>query len=103
MQTDGTQLEVRNERAQEDYILAYIEDAVGDRLQAVNAFRKARDLRQEILRSNPEYPGIRQAVAKVTVLLAHQIGRFASRDEAIQLMNEGIAGYEALAKTTGGD
>ncbi len=103
MQTDGNKIEVRNERAQEYYILAYVQDAVGDRLQAVDAFRKARDLRQEILRTNPEYPGIRQGVAKVTVLLAHQIGRFASRDEAIQLMNEGIADYEALAKATGDD
>jgi non-specific serine/threonine protein kinase/serine/threonine-protein kinase len=103
MQTDGNNVEVRNERAQEYYIFAYIQDAVGDRLQAVDAFRKARDLRQEILRTNPDYPGIRQGVAKVTVLLAHQIGRFASRDEAIQLMNEGIADYEALVKATGGD
>ena len=103
MQTDGNNLEVRNERAQEYYIFAYIQDAVGDRLPAVDAFRKARALRQEILRTNPEYPGIRQGVAKVTVLLAHQIGRFASRDEAIQLMNEGIADYEALVKATGGD
>ena len=103
MQTDGNNVEVRNERAQEYYILAHVQDAVGDRLQAVDAFRKARDLRQEILRTNPEYPGIRQGVAKVTILLAHQIGRFASRDEAIQLMNEGIADYEALAKATGDD
>jgi non-specific serine/threonine protein kinase/serine/threonine-protein kinase len=103
MQTDGNRVEVRNERAQEDYILAEIQDAVGDRLQAVDAFRKARDLRQEILRTNPDYPGIRQGVAKVTILLAHQMGRFASRDEAIQLMNEGIADYEALVKATGDD
>jgi tetratricopeptide (TPR) repeat protein len=103
MQTDRNKVEVRNERAQEFYIFAYIQDALGDRLQAVDAFRKARDLRQEILRTNPDYPGIRQGVAKVTVLLAHQIGRFGSRDEAIQLMNEGIADYEALAKATGDD
>jgi serine/threonine protein kinase/tetratricopeptide (TPR) repeat protein len=103
MRTDGNDVEVRNERAQEYYIFAHIQDAVGDRLQAVDAFQKALNLRQEILRTNPDYPGIRQGVAKVTVLLAHQIGRFASRDEAIQLMNEGIADYEALAKATGGD
>jgi serine/threonine protein kinase len=103
MRTDGGKIEVRNERAQEYYILAYIQDAVGDRLQAVDSFRKVRDLRQEILRTNPDYPGIRQGVAKVTVLLAHEIGRFSSRDEAMQLMNSGIADYEVLVKTTGGD
>ena len=103
MRTDGNKVEVRNERAQEYLILADIQDAVGDRLQAVDAYRKVRDLRQEILRINPDYPGIRQGVAKVTVLLAHEMGRFGSRDEAMQLMNEGIADYEALVKTTAGD
>jgi len=103
MRTDAGKIEVRNERAQEYYILCLYQDAVGDRLQAVDSFRKARDLRQEILRTNPDYPGIRQGVAKVTVLLAHEIGRFSSRDEAMQLMNSGIADYEVLVKTTGGD
>ncbi len=103
MQTNGDKVEVRNEQAQEYWILANIQDAVGDRLEAVNTFRKVRDLRQEILRTNPDYPGIRQGIAKATVLLAHQMGRFGSRDEAMQLMNTGIADYEALAKTTGGD
>lgn len=101
MQTDGTKLEVRNERAQEYFILASIQDAVGDRLQAVDSFRKLRDLWQDILRTNPEYPGIRRSAAKTNVLLAHQLGRFGSRDEAMELMNAGIADYEALAKTEG--
>ena len=103
MQSDGAKVEVRNESAQEYYILAHIQDAVGDRLQAVDTFRRVRDLRLDILRTNPDYPGIRQGVAKVTVLLAHQIGRYGSRDEAMQLMNAGVADYEALVKATGGD
>jgi non-specific serine/threonine protein kinase/serine/threonine-protein kinase len=101
MRSDGAKLEVRNERAQEYLILASIQDAVGDRLRAVDSFRKLRDLWQDILRTNPEYPGIRRNAAKTNVLLAHQLGRFGSRDEAIQLMNAGIADYEALAKTEG--
>ena len=103
MRSDGSKVEVRNERSQEYLILAYILDAVGERLQAIDTFRKVRDLRQDILRTNPDYPGIRQGVAKVTVLLAHEMGRFGSRDEAMQLMNEGIGDYEALVKATGGD
>jgi serine/threonine protein kinase len=102
MQSDGTKVEVRNESAQEYYILAHIQDAVGDRLQAVDTYRKVRDLRLDILRTNPDYPGIRQGVAKVTVLLAHQIGLFGSPSEAMRLMNAGIADYEALVKATGG-
>ena len=101
--SNGNQVEVKNERAMEYLILAYNQDAVGDRLQSVETFRKVRDLRQEIMRSNPDYPGIRQGLAKVTVLLAHEIGRFGSRDEAMPLMNSGIADYEALAKSTKDD
>jgi serine/threonine protein kinase len=103
MQTDGSNLDVKNERAQEYMILAEIQDAMGDRLQAIESYRKVRDLRQEVLRAKPDYPGMRQGVAKVTVLLAHQIGRFGSRDEALPLMNMGIADFEALVKATAGD
>jgi tetratricopeptide (TPR) repeat protein len=43
----------------------------------------------------------RRALAKVTVVLAHETGRFASPDEAIRLMNLGIADFQALANETG--
>jgi eukaryotic-like serine/threonine-protein kinase len=103
MQTDGNRVEVRNERAQEYLVLSYIQDAVGDRLQAIETYRKVRDLREDILRTNPDYPGARQGLPKVTILLAHEIGRFGARDEAISLMNTGIASYEALVTETGRD
>lgn len=103
MRTNGDKLEVKNERAMGLLILAFNQDAMGDRLLAVDTFRRVRDLRQEILQANRDYPGIRQGVAKATVLLAHEMGRFASREEAITLMNVGHADYEALVKATGGD
>lgn len=99
----GINVDLENERAQEDFILAQIQDATGDRLLAIDSFRKVLDLRQEIFRANPAYPGIRQGVAKVTILLAHEIGRFGSRDEGLRLMNIGIADFEALVKETAGD
>jgi tetratricopeptide (TPR) repeat protein len=76
---------------------------MGDRLQAIESYRKARDLRGEIQRATPDYPGNRQGAAKMLVMLAHEMGRFGSREEAIPIMNAGIAGFEALVKTTGGD
>ncbi len=103
MRTNGDNLDVENERAQEEMILADIQDAIGDRLQAIESFRKVLDLRQEILLKNPAYPGIRQGVAKVTIMLADQTGRFGSREEGLRLMNEGIAEFEALVKETAGD
>ena len=103
MRNNDNNLDLENERAQEYFILASIQDAMGDRLQAIESYRKVLDLRHEILSSKPAYPDIRHGVAKVTVLLAHEMGRFGSRDEALRLMNMGIAEFEALVKSTGGD
>jgi eukaryotic-like serine/threonine-protein kinase len=96
-------VDLKNERAQEYLILASIQDAVGDRLQAIDSFRKVIDLRQEILQAKPDYPGIRQGIAKATILLAHQMGRFGPKDEALRLMNTGIAQFDDLVKATAGD
>jgi eukaryotic-like serine/threonine-protein kinase len=103
MRNNANSLDLKNERAQEYFILANIQDAMGDRLLAIDSFRKVLDLRQEILSTKPTYPDIRHGVAKVTVLLAHEMGRFGSRDEALRLMNMGIAEFQGLVKATGGD
>jgi serine/threonine protein kinase len=101
--TSADNVDLKNERSQEYMILAAIQDARGDRLQAIDSYRKVHDLRQEILRTNPDYPGLREGIAKTTVLLAHEIGRFGSKDEGLHLMNMGIAQFEALVKSSGGD
>jgi eukaryotic-like serine/threonine-protein kinase len=103
VRANSSSVDLKNERAQEYLILASIQDAVGDRLQAIDSLRKVLDLRQEILQVNPAYPGIRQGIAKATVLLAHQMGRFGPRDEALRLMNTGISEFEDLVKATAGD
>jgi serine/threonine protein kinase len=99
----GDNIDVKAERAQEYMTLADIQDAMGDRLQSIESYRRVRDLRQEILGAAPDYPGNRQGLAKVTVLLAHETGRFASREEALRLINEGIADLETLVKAAGDD
>ena len=103
MQSDGNKVEVLAERAEEYMILGDNQDAMGDRLQAIESYRRVRELQQQIHRTRPEYAGIRQRMARATVYLAHLIGRFGSRDEALLLINTGIADYEVLAKATGGD
>jgi eukaryotic-like serine/threonine-protein kinase len=100
LRTSASNLDVKNELAQEYMIRADVQDAVGDRLDAIDSFEKVRDLRQEIFNTNPAYNGARRALAKITVVLAHQMGRFGSPDEAIPLMNLGIADFQALAKET---
>jgi tetratricopeptide (TPR) repeat protein len=103
MSTHADNVDLKNELGEEYMILADIQDAMGDRLQAIDSFRKVRDLRQEIQRANPAYPGVNRGIAKVTVMLAHETGRFGSRDEGLRLMNVGIADFEALVKATAGD
>jgi tetratricopeptide (TPR) repeat protein len=98
MQTDGARPEVRSERSLELQILALVEDATGERLKAIDTFRQYVDLRQGILRSNPEIKGVRRGVAHATIELAYQLGRFGNRDEAMQLFDQGIAQYEGLVK-----
>lgn len=93
--------DLTNELADEYYILAEIQDAVGDRLQSIASFRRVLELRQELQRLNPSYPEIARHIAKVKVLLGHQIGRFGSRPEGLQLLNSGISEFEALAKQNG--
>jgi serine/threonine protein kinase/tetratricopeptide (TPR) repeat protein len=100
MRTNANNLDLKNELAQEYTIRADIQDAVGDRVDAIDSYRKVRDLRQEIFNTNPAYAGARRALAKITVVLAHQTGRFGSPDEAIRLMNVGIADFQALASET---
>jgi serine/threonine protein kinase/tetratricopeptide (TPR) repeat protein len=101
IRTSSNNLDLKNELAQEYMIRADIQDAVGNRLDAIDSYKKVRDLRQEILNTNPAYTDARRGLAKITVILAHEMGRFGSPDEAIRLMNPGIADFQALAKETG--
>jgi tetratricopeptide (TPR) repeat protein len=101
IRTNANNLDLKKELAEEYMIRADIQDAVGDRLDAIDSYRKVRDLRQELLNTHPADTSARRALAKVTVILAHEMGRFGSPDEAIRLMNVGIADFQALAKETG--
>ncbi|MBI3475815.1 MAG: protein kinase [Acidobacteria bacterium] len=98
MQTDATKPEVRNERSLELQILASVQDANGERLKAIDNFQQYLDLRQDILRTNPEFKGIRQSVAHANIALGYQMGRFADRERANQYLNQGITLFEALLK-----
>jgi tetratricopeptide (TPR) repeat protein len=98
MQTDATKPEVRNERSLELQILASVEDANGERPKAIDNFQRYLGLRQDILRTNPEFKGIRASVAHANIALGHQMGRFADREQAIQYLNQGIALFETLLK-----
>ena len=101
MRTNSDDLAVESERAEEYFILASIQDAVGDRVKAIDTFRELLRLRQAILKVKPDDPQMRRKTARAAVLLGEQTERFRSRKEGIAGMNDGIAVYEGLAKTTG--
>ncbi len=101
MITDGNNVEVKKERAQEYEILGSIQDAVGDRLKAVDTFRERLRLCEEILAAKPDDPNIQQRIAKAQVVLGEQLARFGSRKEGISLLDQAIKEYEVLVKETG--
>ena len=90
---------VKDELAQQYFILGDILDAAGDRTRSIETYEKVVALRRSILQQRPDYPGIRQATAKATVLLANEMGRFGSREKSLQLMRTGISEFETLAAT----
>ena len=92
--------EVRNERALELQILGAVDDATGERVKSIETLRQHLALRQDILRTNPEYKGIHASVAHATIELAFEIGRFGNKEEALQLMDQGIGQFEGMAKTS---
>jgi eukaryotic-like serine/threonine-protein kinase len=98
MQTDGANPSVMSERALEYQGLAYAQDAAGDRGQSVESFRKFYGLRQDILRTNPDYRGIRRGVAKSAVLYGFALAHIGPRDQALQQMQVGLDDYQALVK-----
>jgi eukaryotic-like serine/threonine-protein kinase len=103
MQTDGKNLDVKNEHAEELLILAFVQDAMGDRLKSIESFRKVVELQRQIQSAKPDYPEIDSKQARVTVELAHEMGRFGSRTEAAPLMQSGISQFQAILKSHPGD
>ncbi len=103
MQSDRNNLDVENERAEQLLILANVQDAMGDRLKCIESFREVLELQQQIQKAKPDYPEINTRLAKVTVELAHEMGRFGPRNDAIRLMQAGIGQFESILKSHPGD
>jgi eukaryotic-like serine/threonine-protein kinase len=98
MQTDGTNLKVRGERALEYQLLGYSQDFAGDRAQAVESIRQFLAIEQEILRSNPDDPHIRQGAAKAMIELGNQLAHAGFLEEAERQAEAGTEAYKALEK-----
>ncbi len=89
---------IRSERSIEYQNLALMRDAAGDRVHALEAYRKFYELRRDLLRTNPEYRKIRRSVGMSTVMLGYALARMGSRDEGLKTLEEGIGFFESVPK-----
>jgi serine/threonine protein kinase len=98
VQSDGANLNVKWERSLEYQLLGYSQDLSGDRAQSVESFRQSLDLAQDILRSNPDYPHIREGVAKADIQLGNQLVHAGLLDDAQGQVEAGLNAYQMLLK-----
>jgi non-specific serine/threonine protein kinase/serine/threonine-protein kinase len=98
VQLDGANLNVKWERSLEYQLLGFSQDLAGDRAQSMESFRQCLTLEQDILRSNPDYPHVREGVAKTTIELGNQLAHAGLLDEAQRQADAGSAAYQTLAK-----
>ncbi len=103
LQKGSTDPKVRSERSIEYQNLALMQDAAGQRSEALESYRKNLALKQDILRTNPEYRRVRRGIANATILLGAALGRTGLREEALKTLDEGVASYEEVSKTKGND
>jgi tetratricopeptide (TPR) repeat protein len=96
MRTDGGNIDVQNERALDLEIDADVQDATGNRLGAIESFRRVFELRQAIGEKNPDYPGNRRALALSTAHYAMQVGRFGVKADARPVIDSAVRQFEAL-------
>ncbi len=89
---------VRSERSIEYQNLALMQDAVGNRKDALEAYRRNLELKQDILRTTPGYRKIRRGLGMASVLVGSALGRVGLRDEALTTLAQGIQYYESLPK-----
>ena len=99
----STDPKVRSERSIEYQNLALMQDAAGDRAQALESYRKNLALKLDILRTNPDYRRIQRGLANASVLLASAMARMGSRDEALKILEQAITYYQSVPKGQGND
>ena len=89
---------IKSERSIEYQNLALIQDAAGDRVHALDSYRKFQELKKDILRTNPEYRKIRRAAGMSMVMLGYALARMGSREEGLKTVEEGIGLFESEPK-----
>jgi non-specific serine/threonine protein kinase/serine/threonine-protein kinase len=79
IKVDSSNPKVRSERSIEYQNLALMQDALGDRVHALESYRQNQALKEEILRTNPGYRKIRRSLGMATVMLGSALGPASGR------------------------
>jgi tetratricopeptide (TPR) repeat protein len=98
MKTDGANPRVWSERSIEYQNLGMMQNDAGDRAHALESFQKDLTIKENILKTHPEYRNIRTGIGMVSVLVGDALARIGSRQEGLQKMQEGIGLFESVVK-----
>jgi eukaryotic-like serine/threonine-protein kinase len=99
MKTDGNDPRIKAERSIEYQNLGMIQNAAGDRGNALESFQKYQAMRVELFNFDPKHHGIRRSVAMSTVQLGVQLANVGSLREALEKIEAGVRIYEEIAKS----
>src|SRR5260370_30928460 len=90
LQRDPANPKVRSERSIEYQNLALMRDAAGERVLALEAYRKNLELKMGLLKTNPDYRRIRRGIRMASVRLGTALARGGSRAEGRTHVESGI-------------
>jgi len=95
LQRDPANPKVRSERSIEYQNLALMRDAAGERVLALEAYRKNLELKMGLLKTNPDYRRVRRGIGMASVMLGTALARVGSREEGLKHVEEGIRFFES--------
>lgn len=101
IKTDGQNPKVRSERSVEYQNLALIYDGQGDERQALEAYQKNVELREDIFRTTPDYHGIKRSMGMVTAQLGMELARVGRRKEALETLDKAIVRFDDALRSGG--
>ncbi|HYM34416.1 MAG TPA: hypothetical protein VET48_03415, partial [Steroidobacteraceae bacterium] len=100
LKLDPANSKIKSERSIEYQNFGLMQDAAGDRIRALEAFRENQQLKLKILNTDPNYRNIRRSVGNATIMLGIAQARIDQRREALQTLEQGIAYYESASTGT---
>lgn len=93
LRVDPQNPKVKSERSIEHQNMAIMYDGLGDRARALEGYLGNLELKQDILRTNPDYRGIQRGIAMATGQLGTEQAQLGRRKEALASLDKSIDGF----------